>query len=44
MVNWPVSDDVAELVADSILSSLFVFPRLPYPPQTQMIRYDTPRL
>jgi hypothetical protein len=45
MVNWPVSDDVAELVADTILPSFlstFVFPRLPCPPPPpQMTRYDT---
>ena len=36
MVNWPVPDDVAELVADTIilflLFSIFLFPRLPCPP------------
>jgi hypothetical protein len=32
MVNWPVSDDVAELVADTIHPSLFyllIFPDFP---------------
>lgn len=46
MVKWPVTDDVAELVADSIFSSLRISPTsLPtFPHTNDTLRYDTRRL